>query len=122
MQKTFDEKCPRVQRTTHVAYDIQRTHSAQKADAAILVARAHNAVITGNLMLITIMYSETSVTYDTEQKLGSYTILMRSLEFTGDSTWSREKTMCCTACASNFDSCLVLATRTLYGLTDLRVM
>lgn len=93
-----------MRRTTHVAYDIQRTRTAQKADAAILESRAHNAVITGNLMLITIMYSQPSVTYDTEQKLRSYTILMRSLEFTGDSTWLGEKTMCCEVCASNFDS------------------
>lgn len=103
-QNFSPEKCPRVRLPTHVAYDIQRTRTAQKADAAILAARAHNAVITGNLMLITIMYSKSSVTYDTAQKLRSYTILMRSLEFTGDSTWGGEKTMCCEACASNFDS------------------
>lgn len=54
----FVEKCHRTRRSTHVAYDIQRTSAAQKAGAAILAARAHNAVITGNLMLITIMYSQ----------------------------------------------------------------
>ncbi|CAH2047553.1 unnamed protein product, partial [Iphiclides podalirius] len=50
------EKCGSVRRPARVAYDIQRTLVRQKAVSAISAARAHSPVITGNLMLITIIY------------------------------------------------------------------
>lgn len=63
-------------------YDIQRRYARCNAKTRTrqFWTHARSAVITGNLMLITIMYTRNSVTYDTSAKTAS--ILMHPEVFT----------------------------------------
>lgn len=65
------EKCNSVHSTTQVAYDIQSTHTPQKAGLTILVARAHRRYYEKPYVNYNYIYVDV-------QKAIFYTILMHS--------------------------------------------